>query len=118
MILLKIIAVSLVFLIPIGSAVTVKWLGLRKKGWNLADLAFPLFSLSFYQVSDRMYYHSLLPQLVLAVALLAIAICLYFLLKKRTFSYRRFFKFFWRSGFILTFLLYLALVIALLTMKS
>ncbi|WP_153059431.1 DUF3397 family protein, partial [Streptococcus suis] len=32
--------------------------------------------------------------------------------------YRRFFKVFWRASFILTFLMYLALVIAVFALKS
>lgn len=93
--------------------ILVKLLALKKKGWNFADIAFPMFVFEFYLISDKAYYHSLIPHLFLSLSILAIAIATYFLVKKRDFTYRRFFKFFWRAGFLLTFFLYLALVISL-----
>ena len=90
---------------------------LKRFGWNFADLAFPLFVLEFYVISDRAFYHSFLPELALALSALAIAITVYFLRIKRSFYYPKFFKFFWRAGFILTFFLYLAMVIGLFLTK-
>ncbi|MBF0819769.1 DUF3397 domain-containing protein [Streptococcus acidominimus] len=118
MIFLKIASVLLLILSFIISITVVKLFRLQKKGYNFADIAFPLLAFEFYLISDKAYYHSLLPQLVLALSLLALAIVYYFLMKKRLFSYQRFFKFFWRAGFILTFFMYLALIIALFTIKS
>ncbi|NQG98003.1 DUF3397 domain-containing protein [Streptococcus suis] len=117
MIILKIASILFLILTLAASIIAVKLFGLEKKGWNFADIAFPLYFIESYIISDRMFYHSLLPHLVLLLGLLAIGIASFFLLKKRSFSYRRFFKFFWRSGFILTFLFYLALVITLFTLK-
>ena len=111
MIFLKIASVLLLILSFIISITVVKLFRLQKKGYNFADIAFPLLAFEFYLISDKAYYHSLLPQLVLAIVY-------YFLMKKRLFSYQRFFKFFWRAGFILTFFMYLALIIALFTIKS
>ena len=91
---------------------------LQKRGWNFADIAFPLFAFEFYLISDKAYYSSLIPHLTFSLSALAIGLCLFFLLQKRQFNYKRFFKVFWRAGFILTFLMYLALVIAVLTLKN
>lgn len=112
---LKIASILLLVLTLIISITIVKLFQLQKKGWNFADIAFPILTFEFYLISDKAYYHSLLPHLVLALSLLSLGIIYYFLVQKRTFSYQGFFKFFWRAGFILTFFLYLALVIALFT---
>ncbi|MBP2622870.1 DUF3397 domain-containing protein [Streptococcus oricebi] len=117
MILLKISAVLFVFLTPLVTIIISRFFNLKKFGLNFADLAFPLFVLELYFITDKAYYHSFLPQLVLALGLLAIAITIYFLKKKRSFYYPKFFKFFWRAGFILTFLMYLAIVIGLFLKK-
>jgi hypothetical protein len=53
----------------------------------------------------------------LALSALAIGITVYFLKKKQTFYYPKFLKFFWRAGFMLTFFLYLAMVIGLFLAK-
>ncbi len=58
---------------------------LQNRGWNFADIAFPLYAIEFYLISDKAYYNSLLPQLVLALSLLAIGLCGFFLLRKRIF---------------------------------
>ncbi|MGT2753471.1 DUF3397 domain-containing protein [Streptococcus ovis] len=113
MLFLRVASILFIVLTLTIAIILVKLLGLQKKGWNFADIAFPMFVAEFYLISDKVYYHSLLPHLVLALSLLAIAIATYFLVKKRDFSYTRFFKFFWRAGFLLTFFLYLTLVIAI-----
>lgn len=113
MILLKIASVLFIFLTLILSIIAVKVFKLRKFGLNFADLAFPFFAMEFYIISDKAFYHSLLPHLLFVLSGLALAITAYFLRKKQTFYYPKFFKFFWRAGFILTFFMYLAMVIAL-----
>ena len=95
MTLLKIASILFIFLTLILTTITVRVFQLRKYGLNFADLAFPLFVVEFYIISDKAYYHSLLPQLTLALSVLAIAITIYFLKKKRSFYYPKFFKFFW-----------------------
>ncbi|MCR1233211.1 DUF3397 domain-containing protein [Streptococcus suis] len=115
---LKIVAFLFIFLTLAISIIAVKFFRLQNRGWNFADIAFPLYAIEFYLISDKAYYNSLLPQLVLALSLLAISLCGFFLLKKKNFLYHRFFKVFWRASFILTFLMYLALVIAVFTIKS
>ncbi|HEM6392819.1 TPA: DUF3397 family protein [Streptococcus suis] len=115
---LKIAAVLFVFLTLAISIIVVKVFKLHRYGRNFADIAFPLYALEFYLISDRVYYSSLLPHLLLALSLLSMGLCAFFLFKKKEFSYKRFFKVFWRASFILTFFMYLALVIAVLTLKS
>lgn len=113
MLFLRFASILFIILTLTIAIILVKLLGLQKKGWNFADIAFPMFVFEFYLISDKAYYHSLIPHLFLALSILAIAIATYFLVKKRDFTYPRFFKFFWRAGFLLTFFLYLALVIAI-----
>lgn len=118
MVILKFASVLFIFLPLIVSVSIVKLFKLQKKGWNFADIAFPIFAFEFYLISDKAYYHSLLPHLVLVLSILAAIIAWFLLVKKREFSYPRFFKFFWRASFIVTFFLYLALVIALFTIQT
>lgn len=115
---LKLVAPLFIVLTPIVSAILVKLTGMRKKGANFADLAFPLLVFEWYLISDKAYYNSLLPHLLLALSLLSLGICFYFLYVKREFHYRRFFKCFWRAGFLLTFFLFFALTIALYTLPN
>ncbi|HEL2734754.1 TPA: DUF3397 domain-containing protein [Streptococcus suis] len=115
---LKIVAFLFIFLTLAISIIAVKFFRLQNQGWNFADIAFPLYALEFYLISDRIYYSSLLPHLLLALSFLSMGLCAFFLFRKKEFSYKRFFKVFWRASFILTFFMYLALVIAVLTLKS
>ncbi len=117
MMLLRIASVLFIFLTIALSIILMKTLRLKRFGLNFADLAFPMFFFEFYLISDQAYYHSMLPQLVLALAILAISITVYFLKAKRSFYYPKFLKFFWRSAFILTTFLYLAMVIGLFLTK-
>lgn len=114
MLLLKIASVLFIFLNIILSAITVKLFRLKRFGLTFADLAFPLFAIEFFLISDRVFYHSLLPELVLALSLLAIGQTVYFLRKKHSFYYPKFIKYFWRAGFLLVTFMYLALVITIL----
>ncbi|COG43362.1 integral membrane protein [Streptococcus pneumoniae] len=41
----------------------------------------------------------------------------FFLLKKRSFYYPKFIKFFWRTGFLLTLIMYIEMVVELFLMK-
>ncbi len=119
MVLLKIASILFILLNLTISLVIIKLFRLQKLGWNFADIAFPLFAFEFYLISDKAYYNSLLPHLVLALSILALWIAGYFIFKRKDFPYGKYFKFFWwRASFILTFLFYLALVIAIFTNQS
>lgn len=111
--LIKVASLVFIFLTLILSGIIIRVFKLRRYGWNFADLAFPLFVLEYYLISDAAYYHNLLPQLLLALSLLAIGLTIYFLKKRRSFYYPKFFKYFWRAGFLITFFLYLIMTISL-----
>ncbi len=111
--LIKVASLVFIFLTLILSGIIIRVFKLRRYGWNFADLAFPLFALEYYLISDAAYYHNLLPQLLLALSLLAIGLTIYFLKKRRSFYYPKFFKYFWRAGFLITFFLYLIMTISL-----
>ena len=110
---IKVASLVFIFLTLILSGIIIRVFKLRRYGWNFADLAFPLFALEYYLISDAAYYHNLLPQLLLALSLLAIGLTIYFLKKRRSFYYPKFFKYFWRAGFLITFFLYLIMTISL-----
>lgn len=114
---LKFAAILFIILNLTISIILVKLLRLQKRGWNFADIAFPLFVFEFYLITDKAYYHSLLPHLILALSILAIVIAAIFLRKRQDFTYARFFKLFWRAGFLLTFLVYLAMTISLFLIR-
>ena len=63
MIFLKIAAILFLFLTLALSIIVVNFFKLQKRGWNFADIAFPLFAFEFYLISDKAYYSSLIPHL-------------------------------------------------------
>ena len=86
---------------------------LKKLGFNFADLAFPILVFEYYLITSKTFTHSFLPRLGLALSILAIFLVFFFLLKKRSFYYPKFIKFFWRAGFLLTFVMYIEMVLEL-----
>ena len=117
MLLLKIAAVVYPIVTLIISILFVKLLKLNKRGWNFADLAFPMFAFEFIILTDKLYYSSLLPHLLLALSLLLLILLTGTLYKKRELDYKRFFQVYWRAGFLLTFLMYIGLLVAIFTQK-
>lgn len=111
--LIKVASVLFIFLTLILSGIIVHLFKLQKRGWRSTDIAFPLFALEYYLISDSAFYHSLLPLLALSLSLLALGLTVYFLKKKKSFYYLKFIKYFWRAGFLVTFLLYLILTASL-----
>ena len=111
--LIKVASVLFIFLTLILSGIIVHLFKLQKRGWRSTDIAFPLFALEYYLISDSAFYHSLLPLLALSLSLLALGLTVYFLKKKKSFYYPKFIKSFWRAGFLVTFLLYLILTASL-----
>ena len=89
------------FLTLILSGIIIRVFKLRRYGWNFADLAFPLFALEYYLISDAAYYHNLLPQLLLALSLLAIGLTIYFLKRNVAFTIRNFSSTFGAQAFSL-----------------
>ena len=56
MTLLKIASILFIFLTIILTIIITKLFRLKRFGLNFADLAFPLFVLEFYVISDRAFY--------------------------------------------------------------
>ena len=77
--LIKVASVLFIFLTLILSGIIVHLFKLQKRGWRSTDIAFPLFALEYYLISDSAFYHSLLPLLALSLSLLALGLTVYFL---------------------------------------
>ncbi|WP_432579360.1 DUF3397 domain-containing protein [Streptococcus agalactiae] len=107
----KIIASLFLVLIPIFSQVLVKIFKLKKFNIMFPDIAFPIFVFLIPLISSSLLKQNLLPYYLILISLLAIGITIKLLRTKTFFSYKRFLKLFWRSGFILTFLFYLGLLV-------
>ena len=117
MILLKIASILLLILTLVVCIILTKLFRLKKLGRNFADLAFPALAFEYYLITAKAFTHNFLPRLGLVLSLLAMILVFFFLLKKRTFYYPKFIKFFWRAGFLLTLIMYIAMVIELLFQK-
>lgn len=114
MILMKIASILLVILTLVVCFIVTKLFGLKKLRINFADLAFPLLVFEYYLITAKAFTHNFLPRLGVALSLLAILLVTFFLLKKRSFYYPKFIKFFWRAGFLLTLVLYIAMIVELM----
>lgn len=114
MILMKIAATLLLVLTLVVSIIVTKLFKLKKLGLNFADLAFPLLVFEYYLITAKAFTHNFLPRLGVALSLLAILLVVFFLVKKRSFYYPKFIKFFWRAGFLLTLVLYIAIIVELM----
>ena len=115
MILMKIASILLLVLTLIVSIILTKLFKLKKLGFNFADLAFPILVFEYYLITAKTFTHNFLPRLGLVLSLLAIILVFFFLTKKRSFYYPKFIKFFWRAGFLLTFVMYIEMVLELFT---
>ena len=113
MILMKIASILLLVLTLVVCIIVTKLFRLKKLGFNFADLAFPILVFEYYLITSKSFTHSFLPRLGLALSILAIVLVFFFLLKKRSFYYPKFIKFFWRAGFLLTFVMYVEMVLEL-----
>ena len=114
MILMKIASILLLILTLVVCFIVTKLFGLKKLRINFADLAFPLLVFEYYLITAKAFTHNFLPRLGVALSLLAILLVIFFLLKKRSFYYPKFIKFFWRAGFLLTLVLYIAMIVELM----
>ncbi|MFS1663161.1 DUF3397 family protein [Streptococcus sp. zg-JUN1979] len=111
----KLIAILLLILTPIFSSIVVKLLALDRIKLLLTDIAFPLYLLEIMLISDKFLNQAVLPYLLILLAILAISISLFLIIKHQRFSYKRFLKLFWRVGFLLSFIFYLVLIILIFT---
>ncbi|MCK1192156.1 DUF3397 domain-containing protein [Streptococcus uberis] len=117
MITYKLIALLFIVLTPLFSQIMVKLFRLEHYGIKFPDLAFVLFALEIALVSGKFYDNNLLPYYFIVLSLLAIAISLTLVMKSQKFHYPRFFKLFWRIGFLITLFAYLVLVILIFSTK-
>ncbi|EJG37723.1 integral membrane protein [Streptococcus pneumoniae 2090008] len=80
-------------------------------------MAFPVLVFEYYLITAKTFTHNFLPRLGLALSILAIILVFFFLLKKLSFYYPKFIKFFWRAGFLLTLIMYIEMIVELFLMK-
>ncbi|MFC3928040.1 DUF3397 family protein [Streptococcus caprae] len=114
----RIFAIVLIILTPIVAQILVSLLGLRRRfRTNMADLALPLFAYEIVLVSGKFFTHSFLFPYLIVMSILSIIIILFLLKKSKVFSFKRWLKFFWRAGFLLTFAFYIGTVVAIFLVK-
>ncbi|KXT76035.1 DUF3397 family protein [Streptococcus sp. DD12] len=104
----KILAVALLFITPFFAVILTKLFGLRKRGLLFTDLALVFYAVEAVWLSSLFFTHLILPAYLLLLALLAIGVTFFLLFRsKKAFGYKRFFKLFWRLGFLATLAFYL-----------
>ena len=116
MILIKLASVLLLVLTIALSIIISRFFKLKKKGINFADLAFPFLIFEYYLITAKAFTHNYLPILGIVLSILAIILVFFFLIKKRSFYYPKFIKFFWRAGFLVTFLIYIIMIVQIFLM--
>ncbi|MGT2742502.1 DUF3397 family protein [Streptococcus plurextorum] len=113
MMMYKLIALAFLFLTPIFGLALTRLLRLDRLKINFADLALPVYIFEINMVSQKFFPRSYLPYYLVVASLLAMIVAIgLFWKNKENFTYKRFLKIFWRTGFIMTFFFYLAVVIA------
>ncbi|MBJ7540429.1 MULTISPECIES: DUF3397 domain-containing protein [Streptococcus] len=115
MMMYKLFSFSFIFLTPIFAYILVNFFNLKRFGILFTDLAFPLFAFEIALVVNKFLDSSVFFYYVICLCLLSLIITFVFLKRSQSFSYRRFGKFFWRSGFILTFIFYIIVLILIFT---
>ena len=111
---MKLASILLLILTLVVCIIITKLFRLKKLGRNFADLAFPVLVFEYYLITAKTFTHNFLPRLGLALSVLAIILVFFFLLKKRSFYYPKFIKFFWRAGFLLTLVMYIEMIVELM----
>ena len=103
----KILAVALLFITPLFAIILTKVFGLRKRGILFTDLALVFYAAEAVWLSGIFFTHLILPAYLLLMALLAVGLVVFMLYRyKKPFTYRHFFKLFWRMGFLATLAFY------------
>lgn len=115
MMMYKLFSFSFVFLTPIFAYILVTFFKLKRFGILFTDIAFPIFAFEIGLVGNKFLGSSIFFYYLICLSLLAIILTITLLRRNHSFSYRRFGKFFWRSGFILTFLFYIIVLILIFT---
>ncbi len=108
------VAIVYFFLIPFLAQSLVRYFDLKRFSIKFPDLSLPFLAVAIIYISGRYFTHNFFPQYLLMMCLLAIATCLFILRKAgkiKIFSYKRFFKLFWRMGYLLTAIFYIVTLI-------
>ncbi|WP_019781438.1 DUF3397 domain-containing protein [Streptococcus sobrinus] len=109
-----IFAVLYFFIIPFLAQSLVRYFVLKRFSIKFPDLSLPFLAVAIIYISGRYFTHNFFPQYLLMMCMLAIATCLFILRKAgkiRIFSYKRFFKLFWRMGYLLTAIFYIVTIV-------
>lgn len=111
-----ILATLYFFLVPFLAQSLVRYFDLKRFSIKFPDLSLPFLAWAIIHYSGTYFTHSLFPQYLLMMCLLAVATCLFIVRRNRNnrrkiFSYQRFFKLFWRMGYLLTAIFYIVTVI-------
>lgn len=112
------LAISLLVTLPALAHIILKLLPIQPKNLLVTDLTLPLYALALVLVSKSFFGNSFLPHYLVLMAVLALLLTLFVLQTSKDFSYRRWFKLFWRWGFFLTLFAYLLTLVTLFTMAS
>lgn len=111
----KLFSIAFLVLTPLFSYILVTFFNLKRFGILFTDLSFPLLALEIALVAMQSLTLDVFFYYLICLSLLALILSITFLKRYHTFSYRRFLKFFWRSGFILTAIFYVIELILVFT---
>ncbi|MGF0049332.1 DUF3397 family protein [Streptococcus alactolyticus] len=111
----KLFSIAFLVLTPLFSYILVTFFNLKRFGILFTDLSFPLFALEIALVAMQSLTLDVFFYYLICLSLLALILSIIFLKRYHAFSYRRFLKFFWRSGFILTAIFYVIELILVFT---
>lgn len=113
MMIYKLLAASLVFTLPLLAQGIHTAIPLKTKTFLVTDLTWPLYALSLVLVSKSFFGNSFLPHYLVLVAVLSIILTLWLAKASDHFSYRKWFKLFWRWNFFLALFAYLLTLLAI-----
>ncbi|MEQ9763118.1 DUF3397 domain-containing protein [Streptococcus sp. ZJ151] len=114
----KVLSASLLILTPIFTYIICKFFRLGRLGIKFPDITIPLYIFEIIVASSQFFKHSFIYYYLIAIAILAIVVASWQFLKTKTFTYKRWFKFFWRLNFFLTFFFFLVTLILLFQYSS
>lgn len=104
----KLLTASLIILTPIFSFVVCKVLRLKKLGIIFPDLTVVLYILEILFFTSQFFDHNFLYYYLTVISLLSIVVAIWQYIKHKSFTYKRWFKIFWRLNFFITFFFFLA----------
>ena len=110
----KLLGLALFILTPFFTLIIARLLRLRRRGILFTDLTLPLYAFECIWLSGFFFVHLLLPVYLVIMALLAIMLTIWLLYKqKEAYTYRRFFKLFWRMAFLITLIFYAVVLVTM-----